>query len=370
MALFWDVLEVLAGYVMTMHDPKIAAAVVVMIASVWLWRRRRPGATTRVEQAHMAILQELLGLMVEVRLQVACEHEATRDMMGFGDLQARIQAVINKVMANGLMTEKMAVRLEAVHAGLTKTSMNLHKELVEAIDLYLQELKKDVNNQTESTAKTLLGEIAKGVANKLEKLGDKVRGDIQTCVSECIARLEKESGKLGKSIGALGTVVQDKFNEVLREICKTYDKMVKEHRETRDLLAWVQQEVGQINKSVDHLPDRLVILRDKLDEVIQSVDQVRQAVEAIATASSGDGGSSPTPPGGQGQAQGQPHGTWTPPPQPSPPDQQGPTLLHLDSQLPMSMPRQMPALTPVTLPDGRVLCIPRSVIAQLVGGGV
>ncbi|CAE7325866.1 unnamed protein product [Symbiodinium sp. CCMP2456] len=292
MALFWDVLEVLAGYVVTAHDPKIAVAVVVMIASTWLWLwcRRRPGAPTRAEQAHMAILQELLGLMVEVRLQVACEHEATRDMMGFGDLQARIQAVINKVMANGLMTEKMAARLEAVHAGLTKTSMNHHKELVEAIDLYLQELKKDVNNQTESTAKTLLGEIAKGVANKLEKLGDKVRGDIQTCVSECI--------------------------------------------------------------------------------VIHSVDQVRQAVEAIATASSGDGGSSPTPPGGQGQAQGQPQGTWTPPPQPSPPDQQGPTLLHLDSQLPMSMPRQMPALTPVTLPDGRVLCIPRSVIAQLVGGGV
>ncbi|CAE7247356.1 unnamed protein product [Symbiodinium sp. CCMP2456] len=337
MALLWDVLEVLTGFAagaIGAIGPKAVVTIMVMSASMWLWRYSASGSTTRTERAHMSILQELLGLMVEVRLQVACEHEATRDSLRFQDMQARIQAVINKVMANGLLTEKMAIRLEAVHAGLAKTSVNLRKEMVEAIDLYLKELKKDVNNQTESTAKTLMGEIAKGVAKGLEKLGCK-----------------------------------DKFNEVLREVCKTYDKMIKEHRETRDLLAWVQQEVGQINKSADHLPDRLVILRDKLDEVIHNVDQVRQAVEAMAPANRGDGasgGNSPPPAGGQGQ-----QGPWTPPPQPAPTDPtQGPTLLHLDSQLPMTMPRQMPALTPVTLPDGRVLCIPRSVIAQLVGGGV
>ncbi|CAE7490258.1 unnamed protein product, partial [Symbiodinium sp. CCMP2456] len=220
MALLWDVLEVFAGFAagaIGAVGPRAVVTIIAISASMWLWRYSTSRTTTRTERAHMSILQELLGLMVEVRLQVACEHETTRDSLHFEDMQARIQAVINKVMANGLLTEKMAIRLEAVHAGLAKTSVNLHKEMVEAIDLYLKELKKDVNNQTESTAKTLMGEIAKGVGKGLEKLGDKVRGDIQTCVSEAIARVEKESAKLGKSEGALGTVMQDKFNEVLRE---------------------------------------------------------------------------------------------------------------------------------------------------------
>ena len=79
-----------------------------------------------------------------------------------------------------------------------------------------------------------------------------------------------------KLITAMGSTLQDKFNEVMRDLARVYDKNNKEHRETRDVIAWIQQQCEYIEHRTDHLPERLTILRDKLDDLGRSVDQVRR----------------------------------------------------------------------------------------------
>ena len=339
-----------------------ALTVVVTMVVTWLWCYRSMGAVTQAERAHRHLLKDVLQSLTDLEKTLKDDGQTTRDSMSFQDIQARIQAAINKSMANGVTTEKMASRLESVHAGICKALRTLRRELVDGVEGFMQTLKQDLECHGLRVSHNLRKDLLDAMDARLDKLADKVRTNINPCVSEAMKNSRTDVTGIQKLITAMGSTLQDKFNEVMRELARVYDKNNKEHRETRDVIARIQQQCEYIEHRTDHLPERLTILRDKLDDLGRSVDQVRTRLDnppQQGSGQEGDGQSSPphsTPPTQQ---------QWVPPTGGG--GGTGPKLLHLDESLPMAM-NTRSILTPVTLPDGRVLCVPRTVIAQLLGG--
>ncbi|OLP74026.1 hypothetical protein AK812_SmicGene46555 [Symbiodinium microadriaticum] len=111
-----------------------------------------------------------------------------------------------------------------------------------------------------------------------------------------------------------------------------------------------------VQTRTDHLPDRVVILRDKMDETLQLLADMKTQMEYDRARADDAQHSSPS--GWQ-----QPASTPAPAPTTS-----APTMLNLDEQVPMTMGR--PVLTPLTLPDGRVNCIPSAMLSQMLGGAL
>ena len=337
-----------------------ALAVVVTAMATWLWCYRSMGIAQRAERAHRNLLREVLQSLKDLERSLKDEGQMTRDGMHFQDIQARIQAAINKSMSNGLAVEKMATRLEAVHAGICKALRTLRREVVDEVESFVQTLKSDMEGHNLGVSHNLQKNLLATLDKNLEKLGDKIRGDITACISDSQKNSRTDMNGIQKLLTAMGSTLQDKFNEVMRELARAYDKNNKEHRETRDVIAWVQQQCEYMEHRTDHLPERLTILRDKIDDLGRNIDQVRARLdpptqqEGDGQASPPHGGSPPPPPAQQQQ--------WVPPATGA-----APTLLHLDESLPMAMGTRS-ILMPVTLPDGRVLCVPRTVIAQLLGG--
>ncbi|CAE7938741.1 unnamed protein product, partial [Symbiodinium sp. KB8] len=272
-----------------------ALTVVVTMVVTWLWCYFSMGAVTQAERAHRQLRKDVLQSLTDLEKTLKDDGQTTRDSMSFQDIQARIQAAINKSMANGVTTEEMASRLESVHAGICKALRMLRRELVDEVEGFMQTLKQDLEGHGLGVSHNHRKDLLDAMDARLDKLADKVRTDINTCVSDS--------------------------RTVMRDLARVYDKNNKEHRETRDVIAWIQQQCEYIEHRTDHLPAWTTTL--------------------------------PPPPTQQ---------QWVPPTGGT-----GPTLLHLDESLPMAM-NTRSILTPVTLPDGRVLCVPRTVIAQLLGG--
>ena len=216
----------------------------------------------------------------------------TRDGMLFQDIQARIQAAINKSMSNGQAVEKMATRLEVVHAGICKALRTLRREVVDEVEGFVQTLKSDMEGHNLGVAHNLQKDLLAVLDKNLDKLGDKVRGDITACISESQKNSRTDMNGIQKLLTAVGSTLQDKFNEVMRELARAYDKNNKEHRETRDVIAWVQQQCEYMEHRTDHLPERLTILRDKLDDLGRNIDQIRARLDP-PTQQDGDGQASP-----------------------------------------------------------------------------
>ena len=313
----------------------------------------------------LELVRGLQKMLFELQSMVTEEGAQTRQGMLFEDVQARIQTVVNKAVANSNALEKMAQRLDAVHAGLAKTAANLHKEGMETIEDYLQTLKKDLQDFIGKAGQSSNEDLIKKLDNFLKQAFEKLKTDLQASLVTCTTTIQGDFNNLKKNQAVFGSAMADKFQEVLKEMAKNYDNAMKVCKETRDLVRWQQSQLETLQGRTDHLPDRLGILRDTLNDTQQLVLDVKGLVEDVKLqqeekAQESADQSSP-PHGAQGWQQ--------PAPQPTPVATAtgGPTLLNLDEQLPMV---GRPILTPLTLQDGRVICVPRAVLAQLLGGAL
>ena len=121
-----------------------ALTVVVTMVVTWLWCYFSMGAVTQAERAHRQLRKDVLQSLTDLEKTLKDDGQTTRDSMSFQDIQARIQAAINKSMANGVTTEEMASRLESVHAGICKALRMLRRELVDEVEGFMQTLKQDL----------------------------------------------------------------------------------------------------------------------------------------------------------------------------------------------------------------------------------
>ena len=157
-------------------------------------------------------------------------------------------------MANGMAVEKMATRLEVVHAGICKSLRTLRREVVDEVEGFVQTLKSDMEGHGLGVSHNLQKDLLAALDKRLDKVSDKVRGDITACISESQKNSRTDMNGIQKLLTAVGTTLQDKFNEVMRELARAYDKNNKEHRETRDVISWVQQQCEYMEHRTDHLP--------------------------------------------------------------------------------------------------------------------
>ena len=316
-------------------------------------------------ESMLELTQGLKQMLLELQALVTEEGAMTRQCMPFEDVQARIQAVMNKAVANSGALEKIAQRLETVHSGLAKTAATFHKEGMDTIEDYLQTLKKDLQEFFTKTGTAHNEDLIKKLDVFMKKALEKLKSDMEASLVTCTTTLQGDFNTLKKSQGMFGAAMSDKFQEVLKEMAKNYDNAMKVCKETRDLVRWQQSQLETLQGRTDHLPDRLGILRDTLNDTQQLVLDVKGYMEDLRVQMEEDKTCQD-----RTEQTSPPHGTWTAPPQgpqvgPTP---GGPTMLNLDEQLPMPVGR--PVLTPLTLQDGRVICIPRAMLSQLLGGAL
>ncbi|OLQ08484.1 hypothetical protein AK812_SmicGene8012 [Symbiodinium microadriaticum] len=283
----------------------------------------------------LELVRGLQKMLFELQSMVTEEGAQTRQGILFEDVQARIQTVVNKAVANSNALEKMAQRLDAVHAGLAKTAANLHKEGMETIEDYLQTLKKDLQDFIGKAGQSSNEDLIKKLDNFLKQAFEKLKTDLQASLVTCTTTIQGDFNNLKKNQAVFGSAMADKFQEVLKEMAKNYDNAMKVCKETRDLVRWQQSQLETLQGRTDHLPDRLGILRDTLNDTQQLVLDVKGLVEDVKLqqeekAQESADQSSP-PHGAQGWQQ--------PAPQPTPVATAtgGPTLLNLDEQLPMEL---------------------------------
>ena len=161
-----------------------ALTVVVTMVVTWLWCYFSMGAVTQAERAHRQLRKDVLQSLTDLEKTLKDDGQTTRDSMSFQDIQARIQAAINKSMANGVTTEEMASRLESVHAGICKALRMLRRELVDEVEGFMQTLKQDLEGHGLGVSHNHRKDLLDAMDARLDKLADKVRTDINTCVSD------------------------------------------------------------------------------------------------------------------------------------------------------------------------------------------
>ncbi|OLQ09540.1 hypothetical protein AK812_SmicGene6892 [Symbiodinium microadriaticum] len=229
----------------------------------------------------LELVRGLQKMLFELQSMVTEEGAQTRQGILFEDVQARIQTVVNKAVANSNALEKMAQRLDAVHAGLAKTAANLHKEGMETIEDYLQTLKKDLQDFIGKAGQSSNEDLIKKLDTFLKQAFEKLKTDLQASLVTCTTTIQGDFNNLKKNQAVFGSAMADKFQEVLKEMAKNYDNAMKVCKETRDLVRWQQSQLETLQGRTDHLPDRLGILRDTLNDTQQLVLDVKGLVEDV-----------------------------------------------------------------------------------------
>ena len=354
---------------------KLALMVVILVATTGMyWGRNRRlqrlqmlsqckadaagtlGASDLTADPIVELVRGLKKMLLELQSLVTEEGAMMRQGMLFEDLQARIQAVVNKAVANSKAREKLIQRLDTVHAGLARTAANLHKEGMDTIEIedYLQTLKKDLQDFFQKAGQSHNEDLVKKLDTVLKKAFEKLKSDLEASLVTCTTTIQGDFNAPKKNQSLFGSAMADKFQEVLKEMAKNYDHVQKVCKETRDLVRR-QSQLEALQGRTDHLPDRLCILRDTLNDTQQLVLDVKGLAEDL------QGHMEDKSQQERADQSSPPHAGWQPHPG-------VPTMLNLDEQLPMLVGR--PALTPLTLQDGRVICIPRAMLSQLLGGAL
>ena len=312
------------------------------------------GASDLTADPIVELVRGLKKMLLELQSLVTEEGAMTRQGMLFEDLQARISSRGQQGGGDSNALEKLIQRLDTVHAGLARTAANLHKEGMDTIEDYLQTLKKDLQDFFQKAGQSHNEDLVKKLDTFLKKAFEKLKSDLEASLVTCTTTIQGDFNALKKNQSLFGSAMADKFQEVLKEMAKNYDNVQKVCKETRDLVRWQQSQLEALQGRTDHLPDRLCILRDTLNDTQQLVLDVKGLAEDLR------GQMEDKSQQERADQSSRPHAGWQPHPQPAPvaPTPGVPTMLNLDEQLPMLVGR--PALTPLTLQDGRVVCIPES----------
>ncbi|CAE7168878.1 unnamed protein product [Symbiodinium necroappetens] len=169
------------------------------------------------------LVRGLRKMLLELQSLVTEEGAMTRQGMLFEDVQARIQAVVNKAVSNSNALEKIVQRLETIHSGLAKTD-------------YLQTLKKDLQEFFEKTGLAQNEDLVKKLDAFLKKAFEKLKSDTEASLVTCTTTIQSDFNVLKKNQSLFGSAMGDKFQEILKEMAKNYDNMQKVCKETRDLV--------------------------------------------------------------------------------------------------------------------------------------
>ena len=168
-----------------------------------------------------------------------------------------------------------------MHAGLARTAANLHKEGMDTIEDYLQTLKKDLQDFFQKAGQSHNEDLVKKLDTFLKKAFEKLKSDLEASLVTCTTTIQGDFNALKKNQSLFGSAMADKFQEVLKEMAKNYDNVQKVCKETRDLVRWQQSQLEALQGRTDHLPDRLCILRDTLNDTQQLVLDVKGLAEDL-----------------------------------------------------------------------------------------
>ena len=151
----------------------------------------------------------------------------------------------------------------------------------QSIEDYLQTLKKDLQEFFEKTGLAQNEDLVKKLDAFLKKAFEKLKSDTEASLVTCTTTIQSDFNVFKKNQSLFGSAMGDKFQEILKEMAKNYDNMQKVCKETRDLVRWQQSQLETLQGGTAHLPDRLCILRDTLNDTQQLVLDVKGYVEDL-----------------------------------------------------------------------------------------
>ncbi|CAE7212298.1 unnamed protein product [Symbiodinium sp. KB8] len=299
-------------------------------------------------------LEGVIKALQQLQVLLHAENSLTRDTLresmeqGFLDMAQRVQAVMNKVMTT----------YEAI--GQINQLVLLLKDRME---VYESELNKMLTEFGNSSASGMTKEVKAALQRVTQELGDRIQKDTGGFVMDCQKTLQLALVPIKGAQEKFTATINERFTEVLTEVTNVPYKVAKESKDIQAQVRWAQQTVDRVQSATDHLPDRLGFLRGMLEKVEETLDTITRKLTPADEEVKAD-----SPPGsGAGQREEQGGGQWA---QGTPTcygPKASPTMLNLDASLPMQMVRQNSVLTPVTLADGRVCYIPRSILQQILG---
>ena len=320
------------------------------------WPRQWPFASLHARMDALTKATQQLQALLHVEGRVTRE-ALTAEMQ---DGQARMQALMNKLMRVGETVQAMHV----MHANLgnTLSSHQLHFTKI------LLKAKDDLQQSFIKTVSTAEG-LPKGLEEALKSFVAEVKTSSNAAMEVALVQLKKDYGDIQRFLAPLqrnqehfGTAMNGSFEQVLKELSNVAYSLSKQTKDLAAQLRWVQQTADRVQGNTEHLPDKLNFLRGLLEEVKEVVEGVQKELEH-AEAEQG-GGASPT----TGHAQGQNTSQWNAGPSPQVPPASTPsgaTMLNLDESLPVVSNRSY--LCPITLPDGRSVFVPRNVFGPGTG---
>ena len=355
----------------------LAAPIVAMLGGLVLLRSKALGIL-RALGGH-AKMDEMIKALQQLQILLHAENSLTRDTIqsavdqGAETVSCRVQAVMNKVMQmheavgqvsdlihllkdrmdvyEGELSKVLAEFKNSSAGGMTKVSASLNSHHVESL----------------KALKDYAGEIKATLQQLTQELGDRVQKETGGFVMDCQKTLQHAILPIKGNQEKFTANVNDRFTEVLKEVANVPYKVSKESKDIQAQVRWTQQTLDRVQSSTDHLPDRLGILRSMLEKIEETLDEVKRSVTPAGEEVRAD-----SPPGSQNPKEdattGQGERQWTQ----AAPSSFGPrpnaTMLNLDASLPpVQLARPASVLTPVTLADGRVCYIPRSVLQQILG---
>ena len=326
-----------------------------------------------------AEMEEMTRALQQLQILLHAENSLTRDTIqaaveqGAENVSCRVQAVMNKVMQ---MNEAVTQVADLIH--LLKDRMDVFEgELSKVLAEFknssaggMTKVSASLNSLHAESLKALkdyVGEIKATLQQLTQDLGDRIQKETGGFVMDCQKTLQHAILPIKGNQEKFTTAMNERFTEVLKEVTNIPYKVSKESKDIQAQVRWTQQTLDRVQSSTDHLPDRLGILRSMLEKIEEALDEVKRNLTPADEEVRAD-----SPPGGQSSAEHATAGTgdrqWTQ----GAPASFGPrpnaTMLNLDASLPpVQLARPASVLTPVTLADGRVCYIPRSVLQQILG---
>ncbi|CAE7660604.1 pol [Symbiodinium sp. CCMP2592] len=192
-----------------------------------------------------------------------------------------------------------------------------------------------------------------GMLEAVKDKFDKILKEVQLSIVEASKISSQSLAPLKRGQETMNTTLGEKTTEILKEISNVFHRVKKEGGDLMAMVKWRGCKTEQVEKDCAHQPDRLQILRDTLMEIQMTVVRIQSEVES----EHGDGDN-------QQRAASPEQREWANSPT-APPQQP----INLEETVPhvQLMRSGASPLTSITLTDGRVVYVPRSVVANLFG---
>ena len=323
-------------------------------------------------------MDEMTRAIQQLQILMHAENSLTRDAIQAAaekvaeDVSCRVQAVMNKVMQ---ISEAVGHVTELIH--LLRDRMDVYEdELSKVLTEFknssaggMTSVSADQHSLHAESLKAMqehAGEIKASLQQLTQGLGDRIQKETGGFVMDCQKTLQHAILPIKGNQEKFTATINERFTEVLKEVTNVPYKVSKESKDIQAQIRWTQQTLDRVQQSTDHLPDRLGILRSMLEKLEESLDEIKRNVVPADGEVQAD-----SPPSGQNPREdtaGQGERQWSQAAPASFAPRPNATMLNLDASLPpVQLARPASVLTPVTLADGRVCYIPRSVLQQILG---